>query len=294
MIMEKSKDSKTMYRVYANMFSTSRFRKLVEEQDVSYLLSKYALYDAGVNNSIVTIRDYYKHIYNTLLSSYRNEYIYKNLIINKILLGRHNLNTATVLNEFRVGKSVADLILLNGVGKVYEIKTELDSLFRLDSQIADYRKVFGYIYIVTHISLADKYANSVDDTIGIIALTDNKTLKTIREATLNMDYLDSSTIIKCLRKVEYSNIIKNYFGAVPQTTPVKYYSACKELFAQIPRDKLHGMMLAELKKRTIKEKDKFTNNEITPQELKYLFWNLDFNDDNYQRFSEVMNFKLAI
>ncbi len=283
-----------MYRVYANMFSTNRFRKLVEEQDASYLLSKYALYDAGANNSIVTIRDYYKHIYNALLSSYRNEYIYKNLIINKILLGRHSLNTATVLNEFRVGKSVADLVLLNGVSRVYEIKTELDSLFRLDSQIADYRKVFEHIYIVTHISLAEKYANLVDDTIGIIALTDNKTLKTVREASLNTAHLDSSTMMRCLRKGEYSNIIKRYFGAVPQTTPVRYYSACKELFAQIPRDELHGMMLAELKKRTIREKDKFASDDITPKELKYLFWNLDFNADSYQRFSEVMDLRLAL
>lgn len=288
------KISKTRYRVYANMFSPSRFKKLVEEQDMSYLLSKYEIYDAKDNSSIVTVGDYYKYIYNTLLSCYRNEYVYKNLIINKRLLGRHNLNTATVLNEFKIGKSIADLVLLNGVSVVYEIKTELDNLYRIESQIADYRKVFEHIYIVTHISLAEKYANMLDETIGLLALTENNTLKTIREATKNVEHFDSSIMIKCLRKSEYSNIIMSYFGSVPNTTPVKYYSACKELFAKIPCDELHRMMLVELKKRTIKEKDKFTSNDITPPELKYLFWNLDFNADSYERVSEVMNLRLAL
>ncbi len=285
------KNSKTRYRVYANMFSPSRFRKLVEEQDISYLLAKYAIYDAGVNSAINTVGDYYKYIYNTLLSCYRNEYVYKNLLINKKLLGRHNLNTATVLNEFKIGKSIADMVLLNGVSVVYEIKTELDSLYRVKSQIADYRKVFEHIYIVTHISLAEKYASMLDDTIGIIALTANNTLKTIREATKNVEFFNSATMIKCLRKGEYSNIIKNYFGDIPRTTAVKYYTACKELFAQIPTEELHAMMLRELKKRTIKERDQFI---ATSSEFKYVLWNLNFNADSYQRFAEVMNLKLSI
>lgn len=273
------------------MFSPSRFRKLVEEQDISYLLAKYAIYDAGVNSAINTVGDYYKYIYNTLLSCYRNEYVYKNLLINKKLLGRHNLNTATVLNEFKIGKSIADMVLLNGVSVVYEIKTELDSLYRVKSQIADYRKVFEHIYIVTHISLAEKYASMLDDTIGIIALTANNTLKTIREATKNVEFFNSATMIKCLRKGEYSNIIKNYFGDIPRTTAVKYYTACKELFAQIPTEELHAMMLRELKKRTIKERDQFI---ATSSEFKYVLWNLNFNADSYQRFAEVMNLKLSI
>ena len=290
--MEDFKNSKTMYRVYANMFSTSKFKQLVEDCDISYLASKYSKYKPISDTPILTVGDFYKYIYNVLMLSYRNEYVYKNLIINKILLGRHSLKTATVLNEFRIGKSIADLVLLNGTSKVYEIKTELDSQYRLDSQLADYRKVFEHIYIVTHVSLADKFAQLANDKIGILALTRNKTLSVIREAQKCTDYLDSSVIIKCLRKQEYTNIIKQFFGEIPIARQVDYYSVCKEWFAKIPSEALHNMMVVELKKRTIREKDKFISDNA-PQELKYLLWNLDFNENNYEQLTKMMNVELS-
>ena len=37
--------------------------------------------------------------------NYRNEYVAKNTIINNILLGRHSVNTATMLNELKVAGS---------------------------------------------------------------------------------------------------------------------------------------------------------------------------------------------
>lgn len=184
-----------MYRVYANMFSTSIFKQLVEEEDVSYLVTNYLKfgYDSGVG--LKTVGDFYKYMYNALMLNYRNEYVYKNLIINKILLGRHNLNTTTALSEFRIGKSIADLVLLNGTSKVYEIKTELDTQYRLEKQLYDYKKVFEQIYIVTHISLADKFSKLTDDRIGVLALTETKTLSVFREANRCIDSFD--LLLKC-------------------------------------------------------------------------------------------------
>lgn len=281
-----------MYRCYANMFSTSQFQKLVVKEDLSYLVSKYLKYRDHLNEHIFTVGDFYRYIYKLLLSNYRNEYIYKNTIVNKILLGKHSLNTTTILNEFKIGKSIADLVLLNGTSKVFEIKTELDSLYRINSQISDYWKAFKNIYVVTHINLVEKFSKEIDEKIGIIALTENNTLRTIRESTSNINDLDSSIMIKCLRKGEYTNIIKNYFGEVPQTTPVKYFSTCCELFCQIPVDKLHDMMLAELKKRTIKEKEKFKSDSIAPPEFKYLLWNLNYDANSYSKLEYLMKIEL--
>lgn len=288
------KNSKTMYRVYANMFSTGKFKRLIEDADMSYLMSKYSKYKPDEGIQMSTIGDFYKYIYNVLMTNYRNEYVYKNLIINKILLGRHSLNTATVLSEFRIGKSIADLVLLNGTSKVYEIKTELDSQYRLDSQLADYRKVFEHIYIVTHVSLADKFAQLADDKIGILALTHNRTLSVVREAQKCTDYLDSSVIIKCLRKQEYTSIIEQYFGEVPVTKQVDYYAVCKEWFTKIPTETLHGMVVMELKKRTIREKEKFCSDNIAPSELRYLLWSLDFSANNYEQLTKMMNVELSL
>ena len=290
--MEKSDQSKAMYRCYARMFSTGQFQKLVEEDDLSYVLSKYSKYRNNINKPMLTIGDFYRYIYKSLLSNYRNEYIYKNTIINKILLGKHSLNTTTVLNEFKIGKSIADLVLLNGTSKVFEIKTELDSLYRINSQTSDYWRAFENVYIVTHISLVEKFSKEIDERIGVIALTENNTLRTIRESMCNTENLDSSVMIKCLRKGEYTNIIKDYFGEVPQTTPVKYFSKCRELFREIPMDKLHNMMLMELKKRTIKEKEKFKSDSVAPPEFKHLLWNLDYNADRYSKLEHLMEMRL--
>lgn len=287
--MPNNNKNRTELRCYANMFSSARFNKLVGDGDVAYLSSKLSKYGIDSPKPIKTIGDYLKYTYNLLLNNYRNEYVYKNLIINKILLGRHSLNTTTILNEFKIGKSIADLVLLNGTSKVFEIKTELDSLYRCQSQLSDYKKVFENIYIVTHITLVEKYIDEIDPSIGIIALTENNTLRTIRESIKHTREFDSEVMFKCLRKSEYSNIIKRYFGELPDTTAVKYFSVCKDLFAQMPVETLHNMMLAELKKRTIREKEKFESDDIVPPELKLLLWNLDYDSNAYKKMTDRLS-----
>lgn len=282
---------KTIFRCYANLFSASKFQKLLVENDWSYALTKYKKY--GVDNpSIETLGDFYKYAYEKLLQEYRNEYIYKNTIINKLLLAKYSLKTTTILNEFRIGRSIADLVLLNGTSKVFEIKTELDSLYRLASQIADYKKVFEHIYIVTHTHLADKLLKEIEDTVGIITLTPKGTLQTIREAQKETSHLDSSVIIKSLRKQEYTNIIQHYFGEIPQVTPVKYFAACRERFSDIPVETLHDLVVTELKKRTIKEQELFKSDTLVPPEFKYLFWHFNFKAEYYSRFEDLLGIKL--
>ena len=41
-------------------------------------------------------------------------------------------------------------VLINGKAVVYEIKTELDNLERLESQIDDYYKAFEHVAVVTY------------------------------------------------------------------------------------------------------------------------------------------------
>jgi hypothetical protein len=85
-----------------------------------------------------TLGQFFEWVYNLLFKNYRNEYVYKNVLANKILLGKHSLNTSQILTEFRVGRSKADVVLLNGTSTVYEIKSEYDSFARLEKQIQSY------------------------------------------------------------------------------------------------------------------------------------------------------------
>jgi hypothetical protein len=79
---------------------------------------------------------------------YRHEYIYKADLTHKILLGKHSLHTASMINEFRVGDCKVDVAILNGTATVYEVKSERDSLARLERQIAAYATVFAKVYVI--------------------------------------------------------------------------------------------------------------------------------------------------
>ena len=88
-------------------------------------------------------------IYTILKKQYRNEYYYKNILFNKLLLGVHSLNTTTALTELPIADCKADFILINGKAVVYEIKTELDNFDRLENQINNYYKAFDHVAVVT-------------------------------------------------------------------------------------------------------------------------------------------------
>lgn len=278
-------------RSYASILSNSTFDKLVRQNNNKYVLSKSKRYDKEfIKFCNPTYKEYFEHIYNALEANYRNEYVYKNSIINKILLGKYSLDTTTAINEFRVGKSIADLLLLNGTSKVFEIKTELDNAERVINQLKDYKKVFKEIYLVTHNSLISKYKKIVSSDIGLIALTENHSLKTIREAEENTN-IENKSIIKCLRKVEYSNIIKKYFGELPKVSDFDFFKACAELIEKIPSSELHDLMMVELKKRNVKEKQALAS-ENTPMELKHICLCLDFNKREYTKLSKILSKKL--
>jgi hypothetical protein len=72
--------------------------------------------------------------YAHLQKDYRHEYIYKTKLLSDFILKNYTFSDTIILNEFRLGKSVADIALINGSNKIFEIKTELDNADRLQSQ----------------------------------------------------------------------------------------------------------------------------------------------------------------
>ena len=116
-------------------------------------------------------------VYRFMSKSYRNEYFYQNTLLNKLLLGKHSINTTTALTQIPISKSKADFILINGKAVVYEIKTELDTFERLDTQLRDYFKAFNHVCVVTSDSQYDRAASLLQNTpVGIYALTPQNTI----------------------------------------------------------------------------------------------------------------------
>ena len=69
---------------------------------------------------------------------------------NKWLSKHHNDSKTMVINELGLnhGKSRADIAIINGRLIGYEIKSELDSLRRLNEQIVSYNAVFDRTYLI--------------------------------------------------------------------------------------------------------------------------------------------------
>jgi len=196
------------------------------------------------------LEQFFDWIYNILFHNYRNEYVYKNAIANKILLGKHNLNTSHLVTEFRVGKCKADVVVLNGTSTVYEIKSEFDSFVRLEKQIRSYLDVFDHVNVVTSNSQVAKLENILPDVVGILVLTKRNTISTIRESEGNKINIKPSILFDSLRKNEYTQVIKECYGIVPDVPNALIYTECKKLFCKLYPEIAHDVTTKILRQRT--------------------------------------------
>ena len=198
--------------------------------------------------------EFYNVIFGKLVKEYRHEYIYKNAIAEKILLGRHNLNTAFMLTEFRVDDCKADAVVLNGTSHVYEIKSEMDSFDRLDRQLAAYRRMFDFITVITTERLFKSVRDRVPEEIGVMVLAEGeykfKKKECHREAVSNKSNVEPIVIFDSLQRQEYMKIIKEYFGVTLNHLPnTRIYAEAKGYFRLLTPETAHDAMVEVLKQR---------------------------------------------
>lgn len=228
-------------------------------------------------------RELISEIYCELNRHYRNEYFYKNTLLNKLLLGVHSVNTTTALTEVGIAKSKADFVLINGKAVVYEIKTELDNLDRLHSQIDDYYKAFDHVAVVTYeknLPQLQRVLDHIEKPVGIYVLRKSGKLGTVRKPQRYIRDLDREVLFKLLRKSEFEDIIVQWHGYLPQVTQFRYYAACKEMFFQIPLEESYLSVLGILKKRMQPQKEEFVK---IPYELRFLAYFMELKHEEYQK-----------
>ncbi|MBA7584056.1 hypothetical protein ES708_26008 [subsurface metagenome] len=154
-----------------------------------------------------------------------------------------------MLTEFRVGKCKADAVVLNGTSTVYEIKSEFDSFARLEKQIQAYFDIFDYINVRTSASQASKLESILPETAGILVLTNRNFIATIREAKANKENTKPEILFDSLRKTEYTKVINEYYGSIPDVPNTMIYKECKKLFCEIPKIDAHDLTIKILRKR---------------------------------------------
>jgi len=234
-------------------------------------------------------RQLVEEMYGILRTSYRNEYFYKNTLLNKLLLGVYKPTTTTALTELAIGKAKADFVLINGRATVYEIKTELDNLERMASQIEQYYQAFSQVCIVA----AEAHLEAIrrrwaDSPVGIMVLTKKDTLREVQKPQEHRAGLDAAVMFGMLRKAEFEQLLLRHCGELPAVSQFDYYRACKRLLAQLDPDVWHADFTRVLKQRHAVELDLYRR---VPYALKFLAYFLELKRDDYDRMEAFLEEK---
>ncbi|WP_235199615.1 sce7726 family protein [Photobacterium galatheae] len=252
------------YKPLAKLFTSADISK-VAKGNYSTVVELQESFDELAD--LDTLQDIYEEAYRLLRLKYPNEYVVKNTIANRILLGKHSMNTASMLSELRIGSNKADCVVVNGLSTCYEIKTQLDSLKRLPDQLHAYTRAFDKTYVVTHESHLNSVLKLHDDmpVFGIIRANKNGNLsRPIKEAPLNTEF-DLELMYYSLRKSEYTNIAKTVLGKEPEVPCYELFDYCKSVFCSLPSDKANQLFKENLK-HFRKNDHKFINS--LPESLK--------------------------
>lgn len=178
----------------------------------------------------------------------RDEYVYRSAITQKILLGRHSLNTASIINEARAGACKADVVVLNGTSTAYEIKSERDSLARLSNQVRNYQKVFASVYVVSSPSHLKDILDLVPQEVGLMTLSKRFTLTTHREAQNSPEQTSPQAILDSLRVSEAVSLLENLGHEVPKVPNTQARAILANLFASLDPASAHNEMVAILRR----------------------------------------------
>ncbi|MDO4818382.1 MAG: sce7726 family protein [Akkermansia sp.] len=237
-------------RFFSSVFSRSFFTEMMETGAAPKLFAEgLAKYDASLLKAGQTLGNCLRTIYGRLARNYRSEYVYKNALLCK-LVRIHARRETVIFSEFRCGDSYADLVMLNGESRVYEIKTELDSPARLERQLANYKAFFQRCYIVTHESLAEKYSQ-IDPEVGVIELENGSVTPRlhVRREAPRLQSVNVDVLMQTLHTNEYKTLVRELCGKLPPVGAFQMYDACAEMLRGVDGDILQDVCVRLLKER---------------------------------------------
>lgn len=277
-------------RDYSSLFSRSQVLSWLK-MDFSTIKYKIERYDEKwLNAQNLTYLDYLKYVYSILLDNYQNEYVFKNEFLNKWLIKELGETNSQIFSEFRVGNSIADLVMFNGCSKIFEIKTELDSDSRLTLQLENYEKAFNQIFLIIPKSKIHIYEKQ-DASVGLITYDPSfeNLFSIYRNAKLNLN-IEASGIMSILHTNEYKSIVKRHYGYLPQMTSFNQFKVCSELIFEIPKEKLNKLFIDEMKKRS-------SSNVLSSRyykEFNQLFLALKMNSNSKREMIESLKTNIQI
>lgn len=178
----------------------------------------------------------------------RHEYVYKAAITQKVLLGKHSLDNASMLTELRVGRCKADVVILNGTATAYEVKSERDKLSRLSSQVEAYLKVFATVNVIAAENHVDAVLRTVSDSVGVMKLSKALQISTVREGRNEPSRTCPAAIFDTLTVREAMLVLGDLGVVVGDVPNTQKYSLLQAEFVKLDSTAAHRAMVEVLKK----------------------------------------------
>ena len=248
--MESKKTKEIEPSAVARLFCSTVLRELARKGRsplFARLLSESRLLELSSN--IEKVFDLFEYAFEFLKDKkYRHEYIYKAALTKRILLGTHSLQTASMISEFRVGDCKADIVILNGTGIVYEIKSERDSLSRLKKQIAEYTKVFAKVNVIVGENHLEAVLDSVPGDVGVLKLSGRYQISSVRKGKDISSRTNPKAIFDSISLREAELVLIDLGISVPDMPNTRRYQELRKRFAKLDPSAVHASMVRTLKK----------------------------------------------
>lgn len=281
------KDNIESYRSIAKLLSVPSIKQCLQMNDLKLMYPKLKKH-CNLPEKSISYKNIIKKIYFDLYTNYRNEYVFKNELINQLIIEKFKLKSTVILSEFKIAESIADLVMLNGSIRIFEIKTDLDTLDKLNKQLLDYQKFAEEISVVTTSKYKDVLSKSFKKLpFGIIEFTEEGTFKVIKKATKFCNSLEHLAIFKTLRKNEYLNIIANYYGFIPNVPNTLMFKECFKLISLIEVSEFQKLALLELKKRNVYCSNLIGNKQPL-SELNHVLLNINANEHDLNKLNTLL------
>lgn len=184
-----------------------------------------------------------------MIKSYRNEYVYKNAIANKIVLGRHKFKNISFFTELFVWGVIADVVVANGTTTAYEIKTAYDSFSRLSNQIGIYEQAFEHVNIVIPEEKLSSLLKVAPENSGILILSDNFTFQEYRKPESNKESLSTEIMASLLHAEDKKELLKKYFNKVLEYKTVDDFYNENKYLLELDKNTMHMELLNSMHRR---------------------------------------------
>lgn len=186
-----------------------------------------------ISNALKLLRTDPDRLMTAIKQGYDGEYLYGSKLL-QTLAEYHPM--PSVLCEFNTADSRADMVtLIGGEAHAWEIKTENDSLARLNSQLKSYRQVFPYVYVLVHEKHLSAVREELPNNTGIAVFKDLN-IYFHRHSQEDLSDFNFKSAADVLRKEELRSAIRRHFGEIPAVSDFDFRTVYTAMFTLLGKE----------------------------------------------------------